>query len=473
MSREILAKKRQKTPAYLGIKGRNSSSLQPRGFQSIEQPENLVQEIDQETGEIIIYQVTDKDKKIYKTSQQNRAERYALKSVVNRIFPTSETAKCCRAIIPKQQVKILKDSAHNKAHYAGLRRCGSAWWCPCCSAKISERRRAELVSAVATAKAMGWQVLLMTLTIPHGMGDDLKVILKQMKDAWRKIINDRAGRELKDRLGIEGMIRALEVTDGENGFHPHFHVLVFALPTFTSRDFQAAYLPLWQDACVKVGLPCPSGQHGLKVDDGSKAVHYVSKWGLEDEMTKGHTKTSKSKNGMTPWDLLRDVLKNDSERSRARFYIYAMAFKGERQLRWSIGLKARLAVAEITDEELVVLQEEHSSVLAELTDKEWKAVLYSRCEASLLDIAENSPESIPIFLKNLSQAASKGGTCAPARGDSLPQQQQRSNYDDMMRDVHLAIERLEAWRLTDDYKDWVSSKDYWDLQNDLPKHDYF
>ena len=393
-----------KTTSYLGINARTESALQPRGFQSIKKLKieiNLVEEIDEETGEIITYQVTGKDKKIYKTPQQNRAERYALKSVVNAIFPKSHTAKCCRMRIPKQQVQVLKDLEHNKAHYAGLHRCGSVWWCPVCAAKISERRRAELVSAVAVAKAMGWQVLLMTLTIPHGMGDDLNDILDKMMKAWRKVTTSREGKRIKAMLGIEGTIRAFEVTDGDNGFHPHFHVLLFAQPTFTSQSFQAAYLPLWQDACVKSGLPCPSEVHGLKVDDGAKAEKYVTKWGLEDEMTKGHTKTSKSKNGMTPWDLLRDALKNDSERSRARFYIYAMAFKGRRQLYWSNGLKARLAVEEVTDEQLVAIEEENAIVLAELTEEQWKAVLWARCESSLLDIAENNSKDIPAFLKAL------------------------------------------------------------------------
>lgn len=393
-----------KTGAYLGIKARISSALQPRGFQRTKTSGieiNLVEEIDEETGEIITYQVTDKGKKIYKTAQQNRAERYALKSVVNGIFPKSSTAKCSRAVIPKQQVQILKDVTYNKAHYSGLRRCSSVWWCPLCAAKISERRRAELVAVTATAKALGWQVLLMTLTIPHGMGDDLKDILDKMLKAWRKVTSDRNGMLVKAELQIEGTIRVLEVTDGDNGFHPHLHVLVFAQPTFTASSFQSAYLPLWQNACIKVGLPCPSESHGLKVDDGAKAEKYVTKWGLEDEMTKGHTKTSKSKNGMTPWDLLRDVLKNDSERSRARFYIYAMVFKGRRQLFWSKGLKERLAVADLTDEDLVAIQEEHASVLAELTDNDWRAVLWARCEASLLDMAENNPKDIPVFLKAL------------------------------------------------------------------------
>ena len=70
---------------------------------------------------------------------------------------------------------------------------------------------------------------------------------------------------------------------------------------------------------------------------------------------------------------------------------------------WSNGLKALLGVTETTDEELNAMEDEHASVLAELTDKDWQAVLWSRCEASLLDMAETetNPEAIPEFLKAL------------------------------------------------------------------------
>ena len=46
----------------------------------------------------------------------------------------------------------------------------------------------------------------------------------------------------------------------------------------------------WQNCCKKAGLPIPSIEHGVDLQDGTFALDYVSKWGLEDEMTKGHTK---------------------------------------------------------------------------------------------------------------------------------------------------------------------------------------
>ena len=365
------------------------------------------EEVNPETGEITRYEVTAKGRRVYRMPQQLRAERYRLKSVVNRLFPKSRTAKCSRMIIPRDSVRILKAPEYQKAFYSGLVRCSSVWWCPLCAAKIAERRRAELVSAVAVAKAMGWSVMLMTCTIPHGLGDDIGGMLDQMLNAWFRMTTGRAGKGMRKFLGIEGTIRVLEVTDGQNGFHPHFHVLIFAKTEFSPQSVQAGFLPLWQDACVKAGLPCPSDVHGLKVVDGTWAAKYASKWGLEDEMVKGHMKASKGVNGKSPWDMLRDILSSDygvpdeaklAKRSEKRFRLYAEAFKGRRQLYWSNGLKAKLAVEEVTDEELVAMEDEQASVLAQLTEDQWRAVLATSSEAALLEVAESNLQDFQDFL---------------------------------------------------------------------------
>lgn len=390
----------------LGIYARTEATLQPRGLQTISRSLDLVECVDPDTGEVVIFQPGKGTKaaelKPFKTLQQARAERWALKAVVNRMFPSSKTSKCSRWKVPGKPIQILKNPEYKKAHYSGLERCGSVWWCPLCAAKIAERRRAELVAAIAAAQMLGWQVLMMTCTVPHGIGDDVNVIKDNMLKAWRRMTTGRAGKKMKKILKIEGTIRAFEVTHGDqNGFHPHFHVIVFAQPGFTVSSFQTAFYPLWLDACIKTGLPAPSEKHGLRVDDGSKAAKYATKWGLEDEMTKGHMKTARSEKGKTPWDFLRDVLETGSERSERLFRVYANAFKGSRQLYWSNGLKAKLGITEISDEELAAIEEEHSNVLSEISLEQWRAVLKTRSEAALLDLAERQPEMITSFLSSL------------------------------------------------------------------------
>jgi hypothetical protein len=277
------------------------------------------------------------------------------------------------------------------------------WACPICAAKISERRRAELVEALAQAKRLGLDVKLLTLTIPHGLGDDLNAILAGLLKAWNKTTNGRVAAHLRDMLGLVGTIRAFEVTYGQNGFHPHFHVLLFLNKPWTDSGVKHAFTPVWQNACRLAGLPIPSDRHGVDVSDGTYAAKYASKWGLESEMTKGHTKKGKI-GGMTPFDFLRSVfnLDDDSPRYIGLFNVYEKAFKGKRQLYWSNGLRKLLSLsAELSDEEIAATQEESASVLAALSLDQWRAIAHARAQSHVLDVAEARPAALQSVLESL------------------------------------------------------------------------
>lgn len=353
--------------------------------------------VDFETGEIL-----------GQTPASARAGRWAIKAVVNRLLPTSRTAKCMvlRAPIPGYglaDIDVCKGHTHGKAFYHGLMACGSVWTCPVCAAKISERRRAELKPAIEAGKTLDWVPHLVTLTIPHGIGDDIKELLAKLSEALKRLssgkysIKRRIEQELPSEA-LHGYIRALEVTHGnKNGFHPHFHMIAFTSAGVTSAFMQDAYRAAWQRACRLAGLPVPSDTHGVTVQDGRFAAEYASKWGIEDEMTKGHTKQARLK-GITPWGMLRAVLDGDdveypAERAAALFQVYAAAFAGRRQLYWSNGLRAKLALAkELSDEELVAKpDDEEASVLATLTVEQWKAIRRKGQQAHILTVAESAP----------------------------------------------------------------------------------
>ena len=129
--------------------------------------------------------------------------------------------------------------------------------------------------------------------------------------------------------------------------------------------------------CEKAGLGTPSFRHGIKLDDGSRAAHYVAKgmWGLEDEMTKGHTKKGKA-GGETPFDLLRAYLADGQDaQAAALFREFAECFRGKRQLSWSNGLKARFYVDEKSDEQLSEELEDNAVLLGQITVNQWRDVL--------------------------------------------------------------------------------------------------
>lgn len=333
-----------------------------------------------------------------------RAERWGLKAAANRLLPKDHrTTKCHRWRLPDREIQVLRGGEQSRAFFQGLQVCSSVWCCPVCASKISERRRVELAAAIATAQAMGWRVYLLTLTVPHGLGDDVSLMLDQMMKAWAKLNQGNLGEKLRRRIGLQGTVRALEVTHGANGFHPHFHALLFLDTELTPDAVQAVISPRWQAVTVRAGLPKPSEDHGCRVDGGEKAAAYVAKgsgWGLESELTKGHQKRGK-KGSRTPWDLLRDYLDGDRA-SGALFRVYAEAFHGRRQLYWSNGLKKRLAVCDMTDEEIANRPEDTPSLLlAQISDEQWSAVRRLHFESVVLDLAEVDPVALRDFLKGL------------------------------------------------------------------------
>lgn len=353
--------------------------------------------------------------------QLSRANRWALKSIVNKLLPDSRTSKCMvlRAPVEGQtlgDIQIVK-GIHKKAFYQGLLVCGRVWTCPVCAAKIAERRRQDLRDAIKAAIAMGMRVYFVTLTVKHGVGDDLQELLDKQSQALKRLSQGKysiksqlraiyaaTGEECPE---IHGYIRALEVTHGENGFHPHFHLLVFTSENMPASILQYVYSHAWKRACRLAGLPEPSDERGVTVKDGSHAAEYASKWGLEDEMTKAHVKTTKLK-GLTPWGMLRAVLDGDDPdyppaRASALFRVYAKAFHGRRQLYWSNGLRKLLQLAqELTDEELIAqAEDEQSTLLATITVKQWRAIRQFQQEAHLLTVAEDAPALLATTIERL------------------------------------------------------------------------
>lgn len=331
---------------------------------------------------------------------EGRIQRFALQSVARSIIPESRTAKCLRIRAHDSDVQVWKSIQYATAQYAGLQTCGSVWACPVCAAKIAERRRVEIIAAMAAHKAAGGCVNMLTLTCPHQRTDSLSDLLKKQAKALHRFWSDRVAKVVFAEMGVIGQIRALEVTHGRksehnNGWHPHYHVLQFGgigvdLARFNDavqmKDWQVRLYLRWAACCVAVGLGEPSYAHGLKLGDASKAAKYVSKWGLEDEMTKGHTK--KALHGETPFDFLRASLADVADvQARALFLEFATTFKGKRQLHWSKGLKARYAIEDVSDDHLSERIEERAVLLGLLTVDQWREVLKVDGRGALLDVA--------------------------------------------------------------------------------------
>lgn len=363
--------------------------------------------IDEKTGEIQRFSLDSKRREWVAVSahteadelREVRAARFALHRAARYALRGQQTPRAkdwrvvsCAWRRTAGQVSVYKTRDASRAHFKGLMLCGSVWTCPACAAKISEHRKAEVLAAAETVRAQGGAVMMLTLTFAHTRNDDVAKLVKCLREALGKLRDHRAYKGLLRYVGFRGLIRALEVTHSDaNGWHPHIHELWFlkgaGLTDAQLRVVRRELFNVWEVACVKAGLGKPNRKHGIRFEP-AQVANYVAKWGIESELTKAHIKRGRG-GSATPFDLLRGFAEGD-ERAGALFRSFATAFYGARQLFWSRGLKAELAVPDVDDQSIVESDDAESDLVGQISAQEWRAVLRQPYEARavVLDLAE-------------------------------------------------------------------------------------
>ena len=300
-------------------------------------------------------------------------------------------------------VGVQFDASKGVAKYHNLQYCGSVWVCPDCSYKISQERKKELAEAMKGCRDKGLHVAMLTLTVPHYLGDDLKTLLKKMSKAKHSLWTNRNSREyFADQFPMVGHITATEVKYSDNnGFHPHFHILCILDKQYAAEDLQiieSELYELWAEKCVKSGLGKPNRRNGLDLKMGSNnedvLADYISKWGMAEEMTQAHLKVGKKNmQSLTMWEVLElaQIEASTKDKYSYIFKTYASAFKVRRQLFWSKGLKELLKIEVKDDEEIANAEEENTEIYDAmfLSPQDWWTICYHKIRAEFLELVES------------------------------------------------------------------------------------
>lgn len=291
----------------------------------------------------------------------------------------------------------------DSAWFRGVMRCGSVWICPICARRISEVRRADLQAAIDTTVRKECGVILVTLTFPHGAGDALEDILERFSKAQRYFKSGRAAAKLRERIGYMGEVRTLEVTHGQNGWHPHAHSLWFTkgkMDQAAQEELAAELYQHWLRACLKAGLPEPSRAHGVDVRGARYAGEYVAKWGFAMELAGAPGKRGKN-DSRTPWQLLADATEGD-RLAGVLWRTFALAFFGKRQLFWSRGLREKLGVApELTEQQMLDLEDERSHQVMTLDLDTWYVIRKAGAQEQVLALAVSDLRELYAYLNQL------------------------------------------------------------------------
>jgi hypothetical protein len=293
-----------------------------------------------------------------------RDAQFELRDALRPISRLERLEKCGISVLAGGVTPVIRNG---RAGYAGVVTCGSVHVCPCCSTSIRRTRQDELDQVGKFWEGESCGLVMMTLTMRHYDRDPLADLADMQREAWKRAFGMNAGRawrNAKKTYGIRGFVRAWEVTHGPNGWHVHFHVLLFLARPLDSGDvakLQHLAFEVWADALVKVGARMPveiSEKDGkpvaVRIDapdrgESGQLARYLMKgqdgktrWGVAAELTRQDVKQGQGGH-RTPFEIARDATAPDADpRDVELWQEFVQTATGMRALYWSNGLRKLL-----------------------------------------------------------------------------------------------------------------------------------
>lgn len=303
-------------------------------------------------------------------NKQNRPAN----NVLEQFFPSFQFSYATP--LPQAYRKGYVDlvvSGKGKARVTDIARSHSIWLDPVDAPKELYKYRLRIQRVIKWAYKQGYVPIMMTLTIYHRW-HHLDELLAVLREAWKDLFSNYAGRKRVADVDLQGWVRRLEITinDAEEnsksnaGFHPHFHAIIMVPKDKLQHlsDVEQEWRDAWVASVCKhfektfgekideSFLPA-FREHGLvfsryqsgpfkgqlrPVSDGSylaKIMGYDNAhvFGGDSEMTDSTLKDSK-----IPFDLLLEVTASNVD----LFCEYAIATKGVAALTFSKGLQDKV-----------------------------------------------------------------------------------------------------------------------------------
>lgn len=393
-------------------------------------------------------------------AQGRRAGRYAARHTLwSESLPGSRLRNCGRA--PRSngvgvQIKVTTgDGGARHAGFGNLQHCGMAWTCAVCSAVINSNRQNDISAALSAWYGGGGpeqfgRVALLTTTMRHNKGHSLVALWDALSGAWNLVASGRGWgddqlvhgeryvkmvvkssgprpRPLVPKLcGRIPVIRVVEVTYGEKGWHVHIHALLLLPMTATDdsvRRLGSRIWGRWLGGLEDRGLDCDRA-HGvdirlIKGDPSAALGEYFTKatYSASFEVARSDMKHANMGN-RTPFGVLADIVSNGDADDLDTWHEFERGSKGRRQITWSHGLRQRLLpdqpAIELTDQELVD-QDLDGEAVVELNADLWAVIVARRADWRLLAAFELSDADGYALLWQLADAAQVQGAAEWAR----------------------------------------------------------
>lgn len=256
--------------------------------------------------------------------------------------------------------------AADGAHLSGTATCGSVHSCPRCAPVIRQARAVELGDTIERWIANGGRVYFVTLTAPHTIEDRLEASLDALGESWRHLWSRRPRERLDAACGVReggdehpwvGMVRSIDITHGQHGWHPHYHCVVFVGAWVGQSMIDRYVIDAWLHGTGMAGRPAVRAAcHSVELVAGTGfAVAAYTLDATAAAMDVMRLDTKKAGAGSSPWQLLGQAVDGETS-GRALWAEYSRTMHGRRSAVWSRRLRqwarSRDLVDERTDDEL-------------------------------------------------------------------------------------------------------------------------
>ena len=340
-------------------------------------------------------------------AKERQVERYALRDDLRK-FTTKERIHGC-GLYKVEGNGVVKLKGHHEtgsSFFTGVQRCGYAQFCPVCGAKIAHGRAAEIAEGVEFALRNGYGVMHLTLTVSHGRHNTLSEMRDLLPRAWAFVTSGRGWTRLKKEYGLCGFIRAWDDTWGEeNGWHPHFHNLLFTEKPLTARqldELHSLIFARWESFVASQGYekPAPEWTRLDRITSQKGIGRYLNKLSLNigNELTRTDLKKAKEGSRLNHWQILKGVALTGEADLYDLWMEWEEVMGGVQLVRWSNGLKARFGITERTDKEIAEAEESYTWERV-LNDWEWDLLTKHAHHIPLLHscIRTHGPEAVDPF----------------------------------------------------------------------------
>lgn len=394
---------------------------------------------------------SDEERLAEAAQRERRAARYGLRNLLWRESSIARIRNCGR--LPVHGASSVGIVPGPRPGVAGVQRCASPSACPVCAASIGSRRREEVGGVLAWAAAQGFSLALVTLTLRHKKGMKLAELWDATTEAWGAVTTGRAwaGESevayakrqadhycrwdeyiaglrrrsprtaepsprvvgIAERFGVVGWVRAFETTHGENGWHPHLHVVAILDPArqtrmpgwadaeIIARALGIAMHETWERTLNRRGLESWRDSGGLDVrtvtpDDEQTVADYLLK-GMSAELTLGAFKEGRGKDSRTPFQILADLEHDGDEADLRRWRVWEQTAHGRKLITWSQGLR-EAAKIEVKDDAAIIAEECDGTDEAVLIESSVWTSGVNRRTAELLDAATDGAPAVCALL---------------------------------------------------------------------------